>query len=489
MDCNILLLGQTGVGKSALLNYLADETLAESGISATTGGVTRGINKYRINLNGQACQISDSEGLELTHEKEWRELVDDELFSEKEHDKISSWYHIIIFCIGANSRVQDFELSLIDDIIKSNYGVIIALTKADLVTEDELSTIEEDVKEHFEDSSLLRLIPVCSVQRRNNRLEGKEEIAEAIIESWEKTIINRLPEHIYYPIYDQLEKWFDKTFTWLSEEKIGLFQKSKNDVLTALNTRIKIIVDNINRTIKNRQTEAFKEISAVNKALGQVLDLKSITSPTSSLALKIEKLDSSFVFEDNTGKSIAMAGGLAAISFILPGIGVALATIGVLAKSIFGMSPIEELQSALHYQYRTLVKLYSEREIVYEYVLADMLGYYYGTREVAIAALKGRGMEKNSDLFSEKIEEVENTLTEYDLEDGRGEYYLAYYYFSPYSGETKRNLQKAKNWLRLSVSHNYPDALEVNQFGDIFSRMSLQEKKDEEEINNYWYGE
>lgn len=489
MNCNILLLGQTGVGKSALLNYLAGETLAESGISAKTGGVTRGINKYKINLNGQACQISDSEGLELTHEKEWRKLVDDELFSEKEHDKISSWYHIIIFCIGANSRVQDYELNLIDDIIKNNYGIIIALTKADLATEDELSAIEKDIVDHFEDSSLLRFIPVCSVQRRNNQLEGKEEIAEAIIGSWETTILNRLPEHIYYPIYDQLDKWFDKTLTWLSEEKIGLFQKSKNDVLTALNNRIKIIVDKNNRIIKTRQEQAFKEISAVNKALGQVLDFKSITSPTSSLALKIEKLDSSFVFEDNTGKNIAMAGGLAALSFILPGIGVTLATIGVLAKSLFGMSPIEELQSALHYQYRTLVKLYSEREIVYEYVLADLLGYYYGTREVAIAALKGRGMEKNSDLFSEKIEEVENTLTEYGLEDGRGEYYLAYYYFSPYSGDTKRNLQKAKNWLRLSVSHNYPDALEVNQFGDVFSRMSLQEKKDEEEINNNWYGE
>ena len=76
MFCNILLLGQTGVGKSSLLNYLAGETLAESGVSSGIGGITRGINKYNVIINGQKCQVSDSEGLELNREKAWRKLVD-----------------------------------------------------------------------------------------------------------------------------------------------------------------------------------------------------------------------------------------------------------------------------------------------------------------------------------------------------------------------------------------------------------------------------
>ena len=65
MNCNILLLGQTGVGKSSLLNYIAGKELAEAGISSHIGGITRGINKYSVDINGQMCEVSDSEGLEL----------------------------------------------------------------------------------------------------------------------------------------------------------------------------------------------------------------------------------------------------------------------------------------------------------------------------------------------------------------------------------------------------------------------------------------
>ena len=53
MNCNILLLGQTGVGKSSLLNYIAGKELAEAGISSHIGGITRGINKYSVDINGR----------------------------------------------------------------------------------------------------------------------------------------------------------------------------------------------------------------------------------------------------------------------------------------------------------------------------------------------------------------------------------------------------------------------------------------------------
>ena len=429
--------------------------------------------------------------MELGHEKKWRKIVNDELFSTKELDAVSSWYHIIIFCIGANSRVQDFELNLIDEILNNKYGVIIALTKADLATEDELSTIREDIEDHFEDSSLLNIIPVCSVQRRNNRLEGKEEIAEAIIESWEQTLINRLPEHVFCSVYDNLQKWFEETSMWLSNQKIGLFHKSRERVLTEMNTRIQSILKNTNRIIKTRQNKAIKEISEVNAALGHVVDLNSIASPTSSLALKLERLDNSFVFDDKKRNYIAVAGEIAALSIFLPVIGTIGAVGFALASlaSLFGTTPQEKLQSALTYQYKTIFKLYSEREIMYEYVLADSFGYYYGTREVAIGALKGRGIEKSTKLFSDKIKAVEEIISEYDLEDGRAEYYLAYYYYSSESGNSRKSQEKAKRWLKLSNSHDYPAANAVYGFGDVFNRMIEQEEKEYKEYYDYWYGE
>lgn len=489
MFCNILLLGQTGVGKSSLLNYLAGETLAESGISSGIGGITRGINKYNVIINGQKCQVSDSEGLELNREKAWRKLVDKELFAKKSRDSLSSWYHIVVFCIGSNSRVQDFELNLIDEIIENKYSVIIALTKADLATEEELSTIISDIKDHFEDPSQLLFIPVCSKQRRNNSTEGKEELCEAIINSWELTLLNRLPEHVFSFLYDSLSDWYDSTTAWLSTQKIGLFHKSKNDVLKELNSKIEGETNKINNRIKARQKSAFKDISGINNALGQALSLSSLNGAKSSLSPRLEKLESSFVFKEKTGKNIAIASGLAAVSFFLPAVG-ALAALGyTVGRSLFGTSPSDELQYSLTYQYKTLVKAYSESEIMYEYLLADSLGYYYGTREVAIGYLKGRGLGKNSKLFSEKIKEVEKRISEYEIEDGRGEYYLAYYYYSSYSGNSAKSLTKGKKWLKLSVSHKYPDAVAVNQFGDVYARMLEQEKQEEEELINYWYGD
>ena len=366
----------------------------------------------------------------MTHEKEWKKLVDKELFVSKGHDKLSSWYHIVVFCIGANSRVQDFELNLISKIIENKYGVIIALTKADLATEEELSSIITAIREHFEDSSQLVFVPVCSKKRRNSELEGKEELGEAIINSWEQTLLHRLPEHVYSFVYDSLRDWYTSTVAWLSIQRIGVFHKSKNDVLKELNSRVQNEVNKLNNKIKNKQKTAIKEIAGINSALGQAINFKSITSSTSSLALKLEKLESSFVFEDNTKKNIALAGGLAVLSFFMPGIGTLGALGYAVAKKVFGSSPIDELKDSLAYQYITIVRAFSEREQIYEYVLADMLGYYYGTREVAICSLKGRGIEKNTKLFSDKIKEVEKKISEFGIEDGRGEYYLAYYYYS-----------------------------------------------------------
>ena len=489
MVCNILLLGQTGVGKSSLLNYLAGEVLAESGISSGTGGVTRGIHKYKVTLNGQSCLVSDSEGLELGHEKEWRKLVDKEIFPAKGHDKLSAWYHIVIFCVGANSsRIQDFELELIKKITENKYGVIIALTKADLATEEELSSITEEIKAHLEDDSPLTFVPVCSKQRRGNSLEGKEEICEAVVNSWERTLLNRLPEHLYSSVYDSLSNWYDQTSLWLSEQKIGLFNKSKNDVLKELNAKVKNISEKINGRIKAKQKTAFKEIGGITDAIGQAIDFKSAISEYPSLSPRIERLESSFVFNESTGLNVALGAGLATLSFFFPVVG-QLAAIGyAVTHSLLKTSPIEELRSALDYQYRTLVKSYKERELMFEYVLADMLGYYYGTREVAIGALKGFGMEKNSEVFAYKIKEVEAMIAELGIEDGRGEYYLAYYYFSSYSGKAN-SPTKAKKWLKLAVKHDYEAAIAVNQLGDVFSKMREQEQKEEDEIVNYWYAE
>jgi len=154
MKCNILLMGITGVGKSSLINYLAGDYLAEAGIATTSGGLTRGIHKYPINLNGQECMVADTEGLEASHPDFWLKLMQKELLDTDYKKPISQWYHIVVYCIGANGgRVQDIELKMIEQLNDAGYGIIIAFTKADLATDEELLLLHDAIEDHFNNES------------------------------------------------------------------------------------------------------------------------------------------------------------------------------------------------------------------------------------------------------------------------------------------------------------------------------------------------
>ena len=150
MKCNILLMGYTGVGKSTLLNYLAGETLAEAGISSSAGGMTRGINKYPITLSGQPCVVSDSEGLEAKNERYWNDLMSKELLDDDCEKDISDWYHIVVYCIGANGgRVQDIEIDMMHRLDEAGYGVVVALTKSDLASDEEIDAMKDAIYDDF----------------------------------------------------------------------------------------------------------------------------------------------------------------------------------------------------------------------------------------------------------------------------------------------------------------------------------------------------
>lgn len=144
--CNILLLGKTGVGKSTLLNYLAGKTLAESGVPETCGGWTRGIHKYPVVINGYNCIVADSEGLETGESEYWNDIIDRELMTATSSDRPADWYHIVIFCISAaSSRIEDIQVQTINKLKNAGYGVIIALTKIDQISEEDEERLKEGI--------------------------------------------------------------------------------------------------------------------------------------------------------------------------------------------------------------------------------------------------------------------------------------------------------------------------------------------------------
>lgn len=479
MTCNILLMGMTGVGKSSLINYLAGENLAEAGIGYGSGGLTRGIHKYPIFLNGQSCLVSDSEGLETGKSEFWKNLMENELFSADVRHQISDWYHIVIYCIGMNSnRIQPFELEILEKLVGAGYGIIVALTKSDLASDDDIKSISYAIQEHFDYKADFRFVPITSVATRVARPEGKDELSEAIIDSWGDSLINRLPDMIYEPIFKEIKNWGIETERWISNQDIGLFGRSKEDVLNDVNKEIQAKTKYLINKVKYDQEKSFRDVRDVFSMLDTIIDSQSIAQVNPEFSSKIENLKSAMVFDNSniiSNSLFATSAALFAVALPLLVIPVAILT------TIFNVTGKKrrnaELAQAFESQWVKVFRLFSEQKDAFSYSLGAMIGYLYAYRELAICYLKGRGVQKDYDKAVEclnKIIEYKNINT--DFQDSEAEYYIGYEFFK------EENYVDGASWLRESAAHGNKKAQRILDGENI----DYVEMDDDQKYESYW---
>ena len=451
MNCNVLLMGLTGVGKSSLINYLAGNNLAETGITSSSGGLTRGIHKYPVIINGQKCIVSDTEGLETSHSDFWKNLMGKELLNADYNKPISDWYHIVIYCIGANGgRVQDIEIDMLKQLNEAGYGVIVAFTKADLASEEELVELRNAIENAFDGCSDLQFIPICSKKTRSSQLEGKEELSSAILDAWGESMMNRLPEMVYAPVINSLSDWVDDTVNWIWNQEIGLgiFTQTKEDVLNKLNNKVRNKVKQMADSIESRKTQAFQDVSSVYSMLNIVLDAQSLADIDTSFNNKIEKLESNFVFESNAERNswLAVGGGglLLAAPYLAPFVGIGALIINALDND----KQKEEMADAFVNQAVKIQRSFIEQRYALKCSVAAMLGYMIGYRELAICYLKGRGVEQNGEKYIDCLNEIINFSNENEsFADPISEYYIGYAF---YLTEDK---ESANHWFKLASEH------------------------------------
>lgn len=126
-QCNVLVIGKTGIGKSTLLNTVFGDALAAAGVGHP---ITQGIKQYK--RKDYPITIYDTPGLELSGEQikqvkqEVSDLIDQtNQLNEKKH------IHAIWYCInhGAN-RFEKVEEEWIISLAEKNISIILVLTQS-----------------------------------------------------------------------------------------------------------------------------------------------------------------------------------------------------------------------------------------------------------------------------------------------------------------------------------------------------------------------
>ena len=442
-------MGITGVGKSSLINYLAGEELAEAGISSQAGGLTRGIHKYSISINSQPCNVFDSEGLETSHSEYWKDMMEQELLEKSSNQALSYWYHIVVYCIGANSgRVQPFELDMIEKLINYGYGVIIAFTKADIATDEELDKLHDTIEKHFSGSTQLKYIPICAKKTRNNVLEGKEELSDAIIDAWGESLIYRLPDYVFSTL-DDMQKWGESVLDWIADQNMGLFGKSKETVLNEVNEILQDQIQEWNKDIQRKQQKATKDLQIVYTMLNQVLNISSVTLNNAKSISHIAHINESVFGDSSSAKKIAANAAIGVLTVLNPIVGISLGVASVLRSSAKNKEAKEVIENAFIEKYNILVEAYSNQKEFFNCSLGASLGYIYGYKGLGTKYLLGIGVQKNMSLALDNFQKIVSLVEEsgYEFTDPYSEFYYSYIQFM------KGNESEAKKWLHLAEKH------------------------------------
>ncbi|MBR3204566.1 ribosome biogenesis GTPase Der [Candidatus Saccharibacteria bacterium] len=214
----ISLIGRPNVGKSSLFNSLAKKQQA---IVSSRQGTTRDINRVNLRFKNQDIEILDTAGLR----KPGRREVGIEKFSALRTLSAIEESDICALLVDATEPHSKLDQSLAGEIIKSGKGIIVVLTKTDLVsnTDKILDELEYDynflsfapvlLTSSKTGNNVMKLLDLALEIDQNRHQEIKTSdlnkiLNQAIIEHPPAGLKNTHPKPKYITQTDVCPPWF-----------------------------------------------------------------------------------------------------------------------------------------------------------------------------------------------------------------------------------------------------------------------------------------
>ena len=246
---NVLIIGKSGVGKSSLVNYLFGKELQPVGVGAPVTKMQIKEFTYKYDKHFE-MHIYDTWGLEPSTQKAelWKKKIFDEI---ARHDKesISEWFNTIIFCLNAkSSRIEDFELDIMEQLLREKNHLTIALTHCRSKEDPDGIILRKSIQEELEKRGIDSLedrnfVFVSNVKKAllGGSVEqfGKEEIFVSIIRNVWVSLKSKVPY--------QARKRFEESFKLKKAELLKKPDKLKWIVPFMKEIRINRLEQEINK--------------------------------------------------------------------------------------------------------------------------------------------------------------------------------------------------------------------------------------------------
>ena len=271
---NILLIGPTGSGKSALINeflQLQGEYRAKEGIGDSQ---TFGFKEYKTN-DSNYCLI-DSQGLDYSKPiKEFTKTLKSKI--KEFNEKTFHFIDMIYYCTSDMSRFQIQEYMLINDLKKvfdlDKIPLIIVFTKC--YFREDFDKINAFIQNKYYKEKFTCL-PILAREKENIQAYGLNELKETTIikmnnfkeSSYSARFIKNVSEILYKDYISSLKSYIKGFFKQDKKESIkdlfinifNMYNFQERNLKDSYNNRIQALINQLVETYENKLKNLTKNI-------------------------------------------------------------------------------------------------------------------------------------------------------------------------------------------------------------------------------------